>query len=29
LPDADRQKLVALFGHLIGIGLDSPQKAAR
>jgi len=29
LPDVDRQKLVALFGHLIGIGLDSPQKSAR
>jgi aryl-alcohol dehydrogenase-like predicted oxidoreductase len=28
LPDADRQKLVALFGHLIGIGLDSHQMAA-
>jgi aryl-alcohol dehydrogenase-like predicted oxidoreductase len=29
LPDADRQKLVALFGHLIGIGLDGHQMAAR
>ena len=29
LPDADRQKLVALFGHLLGIGLDSHQMAAR
>ncbi len=28
LPDADRQKLVALFGHLIGIGLDGHQMAA-
>ena len=26
LPDADRAKLAALFGHLIGIGLDDPQR---
>ena len=25
LPNADRAKLAALFGHLIGIGLDDPQ----
>jgi aryl-alcohol dehydrogenase-like predicted oxidoreductase len=25
LPEADRQKLAALFGHLTGIGLDSHQ----
>ena len=30
LPEADRQKLAALFGHLTnGIGLDSHQAAAR
>src|SRR5205085_9734692 len=30
LPEADRQKLAALFGHLaIGIGLDSQQAATR
>ena len=30
LPEADRQKLAALFGHLaIGIGLDSQQAPAR
>ena len=27
LPDADRTKLAALFGHLTGIGLDGPQRA--
>jgi aryl-alcohol dehydrogenase-like predicted oxidoreductase len=26
LPDTDRAKLAALFGHLIGIGLDDPQR---
>ena len=26
LPNADRAKLAALFGHLIGIGLDDPQR---
>ena len=26
LPDADRTKLAALFGHLTGIGLDGPQR---
>jgi aryl-alcohol dehydrogenase-like predicted oxidoreductase len=26
LPDADRAKLAALFGHLTGIGLDDPQR---
>ena len=26
LPDADRTKLAALFGHLTGIGLDDPQR---
>jgi aryl-alcohol dehydrogenase-like predicted oxidoreductase len=29
LPDADRAKLKALFGHLTGIGLDSHQGPAR
>ena len=30
LPEADREKLAALFGHLTnGIGLDSQQAAAR
>jgi L-galactose dehydrogenase len=30
LPDGDRQKLAALFGHLTnGIGLDSHQASAR
>jgi aryl-alcohol dehydrogenase-like predicted oxidoreductase len=30
LPEADREKLAALFGHLtVGIGLDSHQAAAR
>jgi aryl-alcohol dehydrogenase-like predicted oxidoreductase len=29
LPDADRQKLATLFGHLTGVGLDSPQAASR
>jgi aryl-alcohol dehydrogenase-like predicted oxidoreductase len=26
LPDVDRTKLAALFGHLSGIGLDDPQR---
>jgi aryl-alcohol dehydrogenase-like predicted oxidoreductase len=26
LPDVDRAKLAALFGHLTGIGLDDPQR---
>jgi aryl-alcohol dehydrogenase-like predicted oxidoreductase len=29
LPDADRTKLAALFGHLIGVGLDSHQGRGR
>jgi aryl-alcohol dehydrogenase-like predicted oxidoreductase len=29
LPEADRQKLGVLFGHLTGIGLDGHQAAAR
>jgi len=29
LPDADRAKLMALFGHLTGVGLDGHQPAAR
>jgi aryl-alcohol dehydrogenase-like predicted oxidoreductase len=29
LPDADRAKLKALFGHLTGIGLDGHQRPAR
>jgi aryl-alcohol dehydrogenase-like predicted oxidoreductase len=29
LPEADRAKLVALFGHLTGIGLDGHQAPAR
>ena len=28
LPDADRAKLAALFGHLTGIGLDGHQAPA-
>jgi len=24
LPDADRQKLTELFGHLLGVGLEVP-----
>ena len=27
LPDADRTKLAAFFGHLTGIGLDGPQRS--
>jgi len=26
LPEADREKVVALFGHLVGVGLDVPPK---
>ncbi len=29
LPDADRAKLAALFGHLTGVGLDGHQSEAR
>jgi aryl-alcohol dehydrogenase-like predicted oxidoreductase len=29
LPEADRQKLAALFGHLTGIGLDGHEAPAR
>ena len=29
LPEADRAKLAALFGHLTGIGLDSNVAPAR
>ena len=29
LPEADRAKLAALFGHLTGIGLDWPSGAGR
>ena len=29
LPDADRAKLAALFGHLTGIGLDGHQRPAQ
>ena len=25
LPEADREKLAALFGHLVGVGLDAPH----
>src|SRR6202035_5580928 len=25
LPAADREKLAALFGHLVGVGLDAPH----
>src|SRR5207245_775243 len=25
LPDADRQQLATLFGHLVGVGLDAPH----
>jgi L-galactose dehydrogenase len=28
LPDADRAKLAALFGHLTGVGLDGHQAPA-
>jgi L-galactose dehydrogenase len=29
LPDADRAKLAALFGHLTGVGLDGHQGRSR
>jgi aryl-alcohol dehydrogenase-like predicted oxidoreductase len=25
LPEADREKLAALFGHLVGVGMDAPR----
>jgi L-galactose dehydrogenase len=25
LPESDRQRLVKLFGHLVGVGLDAPH----
>ena len=25
LPEADREKLAALFGHLVGVGKDIPR----
>jgi hypothetical protein len=25
LPAADRDRLAALFGHLVGVGLDAPH----
>ena len=27
LPDADRRQLSTLFGHLVGVGLDRPERA--
>jgi hypothetical protein len=27
LPEADRARLVSLFGHLVGVGLDAPHLA--
>jgi L-galactose dehydrogenase len=27
LPEADRQQLAALFGHLLGVGLELPDQA--
>jgi len=27
LPEADRQQLAALFGHLLGVGLELPDAA--
>jgi aryl-alcohol dehydrogenase-like predicted oxidoreductase len=29
LPEADRRQLAALFGHLVGVGLDRPERATR
>jgi aryl-alcohol dehydrogenase-like predicted oxidoreductase len=29
LPDDDRQKLIDLFGHLVGVGLDAPHLSPR
>ena len=29
LPDADRQRLASLFGHLSGVGLDLPNRAKK
>jgi aryl-alcohol dehydrogenase-like predicted oxidoreductase len=29
LPEADRRKLEALFGHLVGVGLDAPHLSPR
>jgi aryl-alcohol dehydrogenase-like predicted oxidoreductase len=29
LPDADRQKLITLFGHLVGVGLDRPTRTPK
>jgi hypothetical protein len=26
LPEADRQQLTALFGHLLGVGLELPDR---
>ena len=28
LPQADREKLAALFGHLVGVGMDAPRLKA-
>jgi L-galactose dehydrogenase len=25
LPEADREKLATLFGHLVGVGMDAPR----
>jgi predicted aldo/keto reductase-like oxidoreductase len=29
LPEADRRQLTALFGHLVGVGLDAPHLSRR
>ena len=29
LPEADRDRLASLFGHLVGVGLDAPHLARR
>ena len=29
LPEADREKLASLFGHLVGVGLDAPHLTPR
>ena len=26
LPEADREKLATLFGHLVGVGMDAPKE---
>ena len=29
LPEADRQQLAALFGHLLGVGLELPDSTPK